>query len=331
MILSKIASFIIQTLLIVLLSTLAIFYISKLLPGDPILASINELSFQSGLIDHLRKNHNLDKSFIDQYWIFLCNVFSGNLGISITTNRPILEDIKIYLPATIELALVAFIISLIISINLALWSAYYADSIFDYCVRAVVLVGLSVPAFLLAIAALFIFYGYFQIFPGFGRLSLNLKPPTYVTGFFTIDSIIEGNFNKFTNSAYHLLLPASVLAFSTIGFMTENLRPVVRQILDKPYINTAKSKGLKINYILYKHALPNMFSHLYTLSGIVFGSFMTGALMTETVFNYPGIGLYTLKAIQRIDYPVILILTALTGIAYSCINFIVDLKNLQNK
>lgn len=327
MTLSKIASFIIQTLMVVLLSTLAIFYISKLLPGDPILASISELSLQTGLTEYLRKNHNLDKPFIEQYWIFLSNIFSGNFGISITTNRPIMDDIKIYLPATIELALIAFTISLVVSINLALWSAYYADSLFDYCVRAIMLLGLSIPAFLLAIAALFVFYGYFQVFPGFGRLDVNLKPPVYVTGFFTIDSIIEGNFTKFINAVYYLLLPASVLAFSTIGFMTENLRPVVGQILDKPYIITAKSKGLKIWYILYKHVLPNAFSHLYTLSGIIFGSFITGALMTETVFNYPGIGLYTLKSIQRIDYPVILILTLLTGIIYSCINFIVDLKN----
>ena len=322
-----IVSRLVLTMAMALLATLVIFLIANLVPGDPILAQLGDVAASNkAFVAEWRAKWGLDLPLLERYLIFLKGLAHGDLGISIASQRPVLEDIAQYAPATIELSTVGFLISVIIGVPLGMLAAIRRDSWVDHLARIISLIGVSSPTFWLAFIMLALFYGGLQIAPGPGRLDpIAFSPPT-VTGLFLIDSLIAGDFSTFRDSAAHLVLPSLVLAAATLGLITRTTRASMLDNLHQDYVRVARAKGLAETSIVNGHVLPNALIPIVTLGGLAYANLLTGAVMTETVFSWPGLGRYTFRSAEALDFPAIMGITLVVAVTYLIINLIIDLS-----
>ena len=322
-----IVSRLVLTIAMALLATLVIFLIANLVPGDPILAQLGDVAASNkAFVAEWRAKWGLDLPLLERYLIFLKGLAHGDLGISIASQRPVLEDIAQYAPATIELSTVGFLISVIIGVPLGMLAAIRRDSWVDHLARIISLIGVSSPTFWLAFIMLALFYGGLQIAPGPGRLDpIAFSPPT-VTGLFLIDSLIAGDFSTFRDSAAHLVLPSLVLAAATLGLITRTTRASMLDNLHQDYVRVARAKGLAETSIVNGHVLPNALIPIVTLGGLAYANLLTGAVMTETVFSWPGLGRYTFRSAEALDFPAIMGITLVVAATYLIINLIIDLS-----
>jgi len=322
-----IVSRLVLTMAMALLATLVIFLIANLVPGDPILAQLGDVAASNkAFVAEWRAKWGLDLPLLERYLIFLKGLAHGDLGISIASQRPVLEDIAQYAPATIELSTVGFLISVIIGVPLGMLAAIRRDSWVDHLARIISLIGVSSPTFWLAFIMLALFYGGLQIAPGPGRLDpIAFSPPT-VTGLFLIDSLIAGDFSTFRDSAAHLVLPSLVLAAATLGLITRTTRASMLDNLHQDYMRVARAKGLAETSIVNGHVLPNALIPIVTLGGLAYANLLTGAVMTETVFSWPGLGRYTFRSAEALDFPAIMGITLVVAVTYLIINLIIDLS-----
>ena len=315
------------TAVMAVLATLVIFLIANTVPGDPILAQLGDVAASNkAFVAEWRAKWGLDLPLWERYLIFLKGLAHGDLGISIASQRPVLEDIAQYAPATIELSTVGFLISVIIGVPLGMLAAIRRDSWIDHLARIISLIGVSSPTFWLAFIMLALFYGGLQIAPGPGRLDpIAFSPPT-VTGLFLIDSLIAGDFSTFRDSAAHLVLPSLVLAAATLGLITRTTRASMLDNLHQDYVRVARAKGLAETSIVNGHVLPNALIPIVTLGGLAYANLLTGAVMTETVFSWPGLGRYTFRSAEALDFPAIMGITLVVAATYLIINLIIDLS-----
>jgi len=322
-----IVSRLVLTMAMALLATLVIFLIANLVPGDPILAQLGDVAASNkAFVAEWRAKWGLDLPLLERYLIFLKGLAHGDLGISIASQRPVLEDIAQYAPATIELSTVGFLISVIVGVPLGMLAAIRRDSWVDHLARIISLIGVSSPTFWLAFIMLALFYGGLQIAPGPGRLNpIAFSPPT-VTGLFLIDSLIAGDFSTFRDSAAHLVLPSLVLAAATLGLITRTTRASMLDNLHQDYVRVARAKGLAETSIVNGHVLPNALIPIVTLGGLAYANLLTGAVMTETVFSWPGLGRYTFRSAEALDFPAIMGITLVVAATYLIINLIIDLS-----
>ena len=322
-----IVSRLVLTIAMALLATLVIFLIANLVPGDPILAQLGDVAASNkAFVAEWRAKWGLDLPLLERYLIFLKGLAHGDLGISIASQRPVLEDIAQYAPAPIELSTVGFLISVIIGVPLGMLAAIRRDSWVDHLARIISLIGVSSPTFWLAFIMLALFYGGLQIAPGPGRLDpIAFSPPT-VTGLFLIDSLIAGDFSTFRDSAAHLVLPSLVLAAATLGLITRTTRASMLDNLHQDYVRVARAKGLAETSIVNGHVLPNALIPIVTLGGLAYANLLTGAVMTETVFSWPGLGRYTFRSAEALDFPAIMGITLVVAATYLIINLIIDLS-----
>jgi len=310
-----------------LFATLVVFLITSLVPGDPILAVLGDLAASKPeIVAEYRARWGLDLPLWQQYWIFLGRLFQGDLGISISTGRPVLTDIAQYAPATVELGTIAFGLSLLIGIPLGIMAAIWRDSWVDHAARFISLVGVSSPVFWLAFIALTVFYGWLQIAPGPGRLDPIDFPPDGVTGFFLIDSLLAGQWETFKTALAHLVLPSLVLCAATLGLITRMTRASMLETLGQDYVRVAHAKGMKHHAVIISHALPNALIPVITLAGLAYANLLTGTIMTETIFSWPGLGRYTFRSALSLDLPAIMGMTLIFAIVYLIINLLVDLS-----
>jgi len=309
------------------LATLVIFLIANTVPGDPVLAQLGDLAASNKeFVAFWRAKYGLDLPLWERYLIFLKGLFHGDLGISIATQRPVLDDISAYAPATIELATAGFLISVTIGIPLGIVAAVRRDSWIDHVARFVSLIGVSSPTFWLAFIVLAVFYGELQIAPGPGRLDAIAFPPPKVTGLFLIDAALNGDWDAFKDALAHLILPASVLAAATLGLITRTTRASMLESMQQDYVRVARSKGLKENKIVRGHVLPNALIPVVTLGGLAYANLLTGAVMTETIFSWPGLGRYTFRSAAALDFPAIMGITLVVAITYLIINLLIDIS-----
>ena len=310
-----------------LVATFVVFSIVNLVPGDPVLAQLGDIALSNeAFVAAFREKWGLDLPFWQRYLIFLQQLAQGDLGVSISSQRPVLDDIMQYAPATIELATLGFLLSLGLGIPLGILAAVYRDSWVDHAARFVSLLGVSSPSFWLAFILLAIFYGGLQIAPGPGRLDLGeLAAPT-VTGFYLIDTALIGDWAAWRSAAAHLILPSIVLAAATIGLITRTTRASMLETLEQDYIRTARAKGLGRRQIVLGQALPNTLVPIVTLSGLAYAQLLTGAVMTETIFSWPGLGRYTFRSATMLDVPAIMAVTLLVAVVYLLINLLVDIS-----
>ena len=315
------------SIVLVLLATLVVFLIANTIPGDPALAALgDEQASDPAAVSAFRALYGLDKPLWEQYWRFLQRLAQGDFGRSISSRRAVMADIIDYAPATIELATIAFLLSLLIGLPLGIIAAVRRDSWVDHLARAVALIGVSAPTFWLAFIMLAIFYGYLGWAPGTGRLDPIAFAPDRITGMLLIDTIITGDWETFHDAAAHLVLPSIVLASATIGLITRTTRAAMLEALSQDYVRVARAKGLLARVVITGHALPNAMLPVVTLGGLAYANLLTGAVMTETVFSWPGLGRYTFRSAVSVDFPAIMAITAIVAAVFVLVNFLVDLS-----
>jgi peptide/nickel transport system permease protein len=250
----------------------------------------------------------------------------GDLGVSITSQRPVLQDIAQFAPATLELATISFLLAIIIGIPLGIIAAVKRDSWVDHLARLLSLVGVSSPTFWLAFIVLAIFYGGLEIAPGPGRLDAIAFPPPTVTGLMLVDSLLAGDWDIFRDAAAHLALPSIVLAAATLGLITRTMRASMLESIHQDYVRVARAKGLKPYTIIMGHVLPNALIPVVTLGGLAYANLLTGAVMTETVFSWPGLGRYTFRSAATLDVPAIMGITLIVALVYLLVNLLTDIS-----
>jgi peptide/nickel transport system permease protein len=311
----------------ILLATLAIFLIANMVPGDPVLTQLGDIAANNpDMVAAFRHKWGLDLPLWDRYWLFLNGLFHGDLGVSIASQRPVLEDIAQYGPATVELSTIAFLLSLVIGLPLGVMAATRRDSWIDHAARSISLVGVSAPTFWLAFIMLAVFYGWLDWAPGPGQISASTFPPPEVTGVMLIDAPLAGDWDTFQDALAHLVLPSIVLAASTVGLITRTTRAAMLESLSQDYIRVARAKGLTRRAITMGHALPNALLPVVTLGGLAYAQLLTGTVLTETIFSWPGLGRYTFRSAVTLDFPAIMGVTTVVAAIYVVINLLVDLS-----
>lgn len=303
--------------------TLMTFTISHLVPGDPArLAAGLHASTES--VEALRRRLGLDKPLYIQYYLYLERLLHGDLGTSIMTRRPVLEDIILRWPGTIELTTSAIIIILLLGIPLGVFSATNKDKPLDHISRIFSLIGVSIPSFWLALLAQLFFCKLLGIFPLGYRIDPNIELRR-ITGFNLIDSLITFNIQAFTNSFLHIILPSFVLAFQGLATIQRVLRSSMLDALTQDYIKMARAKGLQERRVIYKHALRNSLIPVVTVAGLMYGGMLGGTFIIESIFSWQGLGRYGAQAIMNLDFPAIMGVTIMYTLIFAFVNLIVDI------
>jgi peptide/nickel transport system permease protein len=299
------------------------FIVARVIPADPI-GSILGPQAPPELVEKLRKEWGLDKPLYQQYFDYIINVLHGDFGKSIKTNRPVLEDLKQFFPATIELATFSLIIAVLIGVPLGILSALKKDSTIDYLSRMFALTGVSTPVFWLGLVLLYLFYYKIQIFPEPGRLSVGVQPPDPITGMILLDSLLRGKFDVFLDALKHIILPSIVLGFYNSAYIMRITRASVLEVISQEYVRMAVAKGLRRRKVILKHVFRNAMIPVVTVIGITYGSLLEGAVLTETIFAWPGLGRYATQAFLSLDYNAVVGATFLIALVYSLVNLVVD-------
>jgi peptide/nickel transport system permease protein len=306
--------------------TLVTFVLTNLVPGDPVAASLGQRAAEDpAIVERFRAEYGLDKPLWVQYFTYLGNLLQGNLGTSTTTHNPVTEDLAKALPATLEIAIGAIVLSVVIGVVLGTIAAYRRGKVTDHVLRVVSLAGLSVPTFWLALVLYYVFYFKLHIAPGSGRLSTDFNPPPTVTGLYTVDSLLAGQLDTFLDAASHLFLPVLVLTLYTVGLLTRFVRTAVLEILDQDYVRAAKAKGLPTRTVVWSYVLRGASIPVLTVVGLAFGSLLSGTVLVESVFAWPGIGSYAYQAASHLDLPGVMGVGLLIGVMYLLVNLVVDL------
>lgn len=266
----------------------------------------------------------LNKPVYERYINFYLHLFQGDLGRSIRTQRPVLQELSYHFPATFELASFALIIGIVLGIPLGVLSATKRNSLIDQIGRVFSLIGVSVPSFLLGLVLLLIFYGLLNIFEP-GRLSIYTTAPKTITGLYLFDSLLSGEWSVFLDSLKHLVLPALTLGLCVAGYVTRLTRNSMVEVLSTDYVKAAQARGLSKRTVIFKHALRNALMPTISILGILYGNMLSGIIIVETVFAYPGLGYFAYASILKADQPAIMGVTLAIAVFYSSINFIVDL------
>ena len=322
-----VVSRLLTAVVMVLLATLVVFLIANTVPGDPAMAALGDMQASDPVqVREFRARYGLDLPLWEQYWRFLQRLSQGDLGISIASRRPVLADIVDYAPATLELATIAFALSVVVGLPLGVLAAVRRDSWVDHVARFVSLIGVSAPTFWLAFIMLAVFYGQLNWAPGPGRLDPVAFPPERITGLLLIDAAWIGDWEIFHDALAHLVLPSIVLAASTLGLITRTTRAAMLEALNQDYVRVARAKGLLARVVVTGHALPNAMLPVVTLGGLAYANLLAGAVMTETVFSWPGLGRYTFRSAVAVDFPAIMAITAIVAAIFVMVNFFVDLS-----
>jgi peptide/nickel transport system permease protein len=301
------------------------FFIGRLLPLDPLIAVLGENATQASY-DKMALQLGLDKPLWHQFIIYVKHVAMLDFGPALTTGKPVLEDLRRVFPATMELATVAILIGAAVGIPLGVYAAMYRDSRLDYGIRIVSLIGYSAPNFWLGLMGLLVFYATLGWVGGPGRLDLmyefDIKP---VSGFYLVDAAISRNWQLFANAFSHIVLPASILGFGASAYICRMTRSFMLEQLGQEYIVTARVKGLSWTRTVWVHGLRNCLVQIITVVALSFGFLLEGAVLTETVFAWPGMGRYLTNALLAGDMNAVIGCTLLIGCTFIIINFICDL------
>ncbi len=303
--------------------TFIAFYAMYLTPGDPALLLLGERATPERVAE-VRRQLDLDKPFLVQYATFLGRLVRGNLGRSTQTNNPVIDDLLQRFPATIELTLAAMAIACLVGISAGIVSAVRQYTLPDYLAMVGSLVGVSMPIFWLGFVLMLVFSLRLDWLPLSGRFDVSYYFPR-VTNFVLIDTLLDGNWEAFRSGVEHLILPAVTLSTVPMAIIARMTRSAMLEVLRQDYIRTARAKGLGTRPVVLKHALRNAFIPVLTVIGLQFGILLGGAILTETVFAWPGLGRLTVEAIYTRDYPLIRGCVLLVATTFVLINLVVYL------
>jgi peptide/nickel transport system permease protein len=306
--------------------TLISFVVSHALPADPVGANLGQRSMEDpAIVAAFRAQWGLDKPLPEQYLTYLGNLLQGNLGTSIRTHFPVGEDLGRYLPASAELAIAATLVGTLLGIPFGVASAVRRNQWLDHLLRGVSLLGVSSPVFWLGLIALYVFYFRLGWLPGPGRLDVGMPEPPHLTGMYTLDSLLSGDWPALGSSLRHLVLPGLVLASVYLGLVTRMTRSSMLEVLSADYVRTARGKGLKARAVIYRHALGNALIPTVTVLGLAFGDVLAGTVLTETIFSWPGIGRYAYESAVTLDFPAIMGVSLVIAAVFITVNLATDL------
>ena len=309
-----------------LLGLLAVtFFIGRVVPIDPVLAVVGDQAPRD-VYEAVKRELGLDQPLWWQFWVYVQKMAVGDFGQSLVTNRPVIEDIKRVFPATLELATFATIIGLTLGVPMGIAGAIWQDRWPDQLVRVVGLVGYSVPIFWLGIIGLLVFYGILGWVQGPGRLGVFFEDMVpVVTGVILIDAAIAREWEVFWNAFGHVVLPSAVLGYFSIAYIARMTRSFMLEQLNQEYIITARAKGVSEVRIIWVHALRNVSVPLVTVIALSYARLLEGAVLTETVFAWPGLGRYLTTALLAADMNAVLGATIVVGLIFVGINLLSDL------
>ncbi|WP_335872499.1 ABC transporter permease [Bacillus sp. 2205SS5-2] len=303
--------------------TIIVFLIIHAIPGDPAQVILGQQATKEA-IEALRASLGLDNPLYVQYVDYVKGLLQGNLGDSLRTKVPVSEEIWPYLAATFELSLFALIIAVIIGVNAGIISAWFQNSWFDYTAMVLALIGVSMPIFWLGLMEQWIFALQLDILPTTGRDNIR-NPVESITHLYVLDTILQGRFDQLGEVLKHLVLPGVALATIPMAIIARMTRSSMLEVMRSDYIRTARAKGVKMFWVVYKHSLKNAIIPVLTVIGLQMGLLLGGAILTETIFGWPGIGRYIYEAISFRDYPVIQSGILVIATIFVVINLIVDL------
>jgi peptide/nickel transport system permease protein len=304
---------------------LVTFLIGRVMPIDPVIAIVGDHA-PPDVIDKVRNELGLDRPLLVQFAIYLRNLLHGDLGRSVMTSNTVVADIAHFFPATIELATVAVVIATAIGVPLGVLAAVRQGSRTDHAVRVFCLIGQSVPIFLLGLLSLLIFYASLGWAPGTGRQDVIFDGDVpVVTGLLTVDALLSGNWDALYDALAHLMQPAGVLAFFSMAYITRMTRAFMLDALRGEYIVTARAKGLSAVRVVWRHAFGNIAVRLVTVLALTYAGLLEGAVVTETVFSWPGLGQYLTVSLLSADMNAVLGATLVIGLSYLVINLLADL------
>ena len=305
--------------------TLLSFLLSHAVPADPVAANLgDQAAADPTIVAAFRHRWGLDQPLYKQYLIYLWNLVHGNMGVSISTRQPVLLDLRQHLPATIEIAVAAMLLSLVAGIPLGMLAAVNRERPIDQAARVTSLGGVSTPVFGLGLVAIVVFYAHLGWAPAPGRLSPVITPPPFVTGFVLIDAILSHRWDAAADWLQHLVLPAVVLSSYSLGIVTRMMRGSMLEVLGEEYVRTARAKGVTRWAVIVRHAARNALIPIITIVGLSFGGLLSGAVVTETVFSWPGLGLYAFSSATSLDFPAIMGSGIVVAAVYVMVNLVVD-------
>ncbi len=301
-----------------------VFVVSRIAPGDPAKLAAGPDATEE-MVQVIRKEFGLDKSLIVQYFKYMKGLIQGNFGRSIRTRHLVWEDIKTFLPATFELVFVSVGFAILFGILFGVLSAVYRDTWIDHGIRFFSVTGVAVPMFWMGIMLQLLLAAKFHLLPLGGRLDTMVMPPTSLSGFFLIDSLITGNWIVFKNGLAHIFLPAFVLSFPALASITRINRAEMLEVLHRDFILNVKAQGVSNRMIIFKYALKNALIPTLTMIGLRYGWMLGGTILVEAVFNWPGIGNYAVAAAVYSDFQPVMAVTIILGLNFMVANLLVDL------
>jgi ABC-type dipeptide/oligopeptide/nickel transport system permease component len=305
--------------------TLVVFVLTQLVPSNAVATNLGEQAAgDPAAVAAFKHRYGLDEPLPVRYWLYLENLAQGDLGESSLTHDPVRHDLAQFIPATAELALYAVLIAAFFGIALGVIAAMRRNRPTDHALRVVSLGGISMPTFWIALVALYI--GFYKLgwFPGADRLDPGVTPPPSKTGLYTIDALLAGDWSLYVQALHHLVLPALVLAAFNVSLLTRYTRSAVLEVSGNDYVRAARAKGLPESVVVRRYILRAALPSVITVLGLVFANVLTGAVLVEKIFSWPGIGQYAYQAAVNLDVPAIAGVSLFVAVVYITINFIVD-------
>jgi ABC-type dipeptide/oligopeptide/nickel transport system permease component len=303
--------------------TLIIFTLTFVLPGDPARSAADRYATPEQ-VEAVRIRLGLDKPFHEQYLSYLGRLAHGDLGTSIESRKPVIEDMAKFLPATFELMLMAMTITVLIGIPLGVITGSGRRSGTNSLVRFLSVVGVGMPVFWSGLLLQLIFFGKLGWLPLDGRLSAGATPPPRLTGMYTIDALVAAQWATLADALKHLILPALTLSFGLVASIARITHSSMLEVMRQDYIRTARAKGLSDQVVLYRHSLKNAFVPVLTTLGLQVGFLLAGSVLVENIFSWGGIGTYAWSGIFRLDIPVIMAVALATAVIFVISNLVID-------
>ncbi|WLS79128.1 ABC transporter permease [Erwinia pyri] len=301
------------------------FFIGRVMPTDPVLAAVGDNAPQA-VVERVRQEMGLDQPLYIQFWHYLTQIVHGDFGRSVLTSNPVSQDIARFFPATLELATAAIIIAAIVGIPLGVWAAVRQGKWIDQIIRVICLAGHSLPVFVLALLSLLLFYAVLGIAPGPGRQDIIYQDMVpQVTGLLTVDSLLAGDYDALRDALAHMAQPVLILAWFSMAYITRMTRTFMLNALSGEFVTTARAKGLSSRRVIWRHAFPTVAVQLVTVLALTYAGLLEGAVVTENVFSWPGLGQYLTTSLMNADMNPVVGATLLVGTVYVLLNLCADI------
>lgn len=309
---------------VVLGMTLITFAITHMIPADPAKIAAG-LGADASAVEKIRKELGLDLPLHEQYLFYLKNLLRGDLGRSILTNRPVLDDIKDYFPATLELTVVSMTVTMVLGIMLGVLSALQQGRFVDNVTRLLATLWMAMPVFWFGLLLQIVFYGRLGWLPPGGRISERVAMPPKITGLLLVDSVAAMRVDAFLSASLHLILPVLAVSLPRVAEVARITRSSMLEVLGQDYVRTARAKGLAERYVILRHALKNASLPIITTFGLQFGYLLGGTILVEAIFQWPGMGRYAVLSITSVDFPAVIGVTVVASFVFVLVNLVIDL------